>query len=86
MSLRGSIRYRHRGRACARPNALADSGRPVIADLDQVGFMDASGLGAIVGASRRATAHGSSFQVVCDRRQTRRLFRLAGLRTPDIES
>ena len=62
-----------------RLNALADSGRPVIADLDQVGFMDASGLGAIVGASRRATAHGSSFQVVCDRRQTRRLFRLAGL-------
>jgi anti-anti-sigma factor len=41
--------------------------------------MDASGLGAIVGASRRATAHGSSFQVVCDRRQIRRLFRLAGL-------
>lgn len=53
-----------------RLNTLADSGRHVIADLDQVGFMDASGLGAIVGASRRATAHGSSFQVVCDRRQT----------------
>jgi anti-sigma B factor antagonist len=68
-----------------RLNTLADSGRHVIADLDQVGFMDASGLGAIVGASRRATAprrataHGSSFQVVCDRRQTRQLFRLAGL-------
>ena len=62
-----------------RLNTLADSGRHVIADLDQVGFMNASGLGAIVGASRRATAHGSSFQVVCDRRQTRQLFRLAGL-------
>ena len=49
-----------------RLNTLADSGRHVVADLDQVGFMDASGLGA----SRRATAHGSSFQVVCDRRQT----------------
>jgi anti-anti-sigma factor len=60
-------------------NALADNGRPVIADLDQVGFMDASGLGAIVGASRRATAHGTSLQVVCARRQTRRLFHLAGL-------
>jgi anti-anti-sigma factor len=58
-----------------RLNTLADSGRHVVADLDQVGFMDASGLGA----SRRATAHGSSFQVVCDRRQTRQLFRLAGL-------
>lgn len=66
-----------------RLNTLADSGRHVIADLDQVGFMDASGLGAIVGASRRATAHGSSFQVVCDRRQTRQLFRLARARPPD---
>ena len=63
----------------SRLNALADSGRPVIADLDQVGFMDASGLGAIVGASRRAAAQGTSLQVVCDRRQTRQLFRLAGL-------
>ena len=62
-----------------RLNTLADSGRPVIADLDQVGFMDASGLGAIVGVSRRATAHGSSFRVVRDSRQIRRLFRLAGL-------
>jgi len=59
-------------------NTLAESGLPVIADLDQVGFMDASGLGAIVGASRRAAAHGASLHVVCDGR-TRRLFQLAGL-------
>jgi anti-sigma B factor antagonist len=62
-----------------RLNALADSARPVVADLDQVSFMDASGLGAIVGAARRAAAHGTSLQVVCNRRQTRRLFHLAGL-------
>lgn len=59
-------------------NALAESGRPVIADLDRVGFMDASGLGAIVGASRRAAAHGASLHVVCGGR-TRRLFHVAGL-------
>jgi anti-sigma B factor antagonist len=59
-------------------NALAESRRPVIADLNRVGFMDASGLGAIVGASRRAAAHGASLHVVCGGR-TRQLFRLAGL-------
>lgn len=61
-----------------RLNALADSARPVVVDLDQIDFID-SGLGAIVGAARRAAAHGTSLQVVCNRRQTRRLFHLAGL-------
>ena len=60
-------------------NKLVDSAQPVVADLDQVDFMDASGLGAIVGAARRAAACGTTLQVVCDRRQTRRLFHLAGL-------
>lgn len=36
-----------------RLNTLAYSGRHVIADLEQVGFMDASGLGAIAGAPPR---------------------------------
>jgi anti-sigma B factor antagonist len=62
-----------------RLNALAGSGRPVIADLDQVSFMDASGLGALVGASRRAAAHGVTLHVVCGQSQIRRLFRLTGL-------
>ena len=58
---------------------LAESGQPVIADLEQVSFMDAAGLGALAGASRRAAANGASLHVVCSRRQTRRLFRLTGL-------
>jgi anti-sigma B factor antagonist len=59
--------------------ALAGEGRPVIADLDQVSFIDASGLGALVGAARRAAAHGTSLHVVCARAQTRQLFHLTGL-------
>ena len=58
---------------------LAECGQPVIADLEQVSFMDAAGLGALVGASRRAAANGASLRVVCSRRETRRLFRLTGL-------
>ena len=33
---------------------LADTSRSVIIDLDQVSFIDAAGLGALVGAARRA--------------------------------
>ena len=58
---------------------LADTSRSVIVDLDQVSFIDAAGLGALVGAARRADIHGASLQVVCGQPQTRELFRLAGL-------
>jgi anti-sigma B factor antagonist len=59
--------------------ALAAGGLPLVADLDQVSFIDATGLGALAGAWRRAVAHGASLQVVCARPQTRRLFRVTGL-------
>ena len=59
--------------------ALAVSGRPIVADLDRVSFIDAAGLGVLAGVARRAAAHGSSLHVVCARRQTRRLFRLTKL-------
>ena len=58
---------------------LAASGRTLVVDLDQVSFIDSSGLAALVGAARRAAAHGASLQVVCDRPRTRQLFRLTGL-------
>ena len=58
---------------------LAASGRSLVVDLDQVSFIDSSGLAALVGAARRAAAHGARLQVVCARPRTRQLFRLTGL-------
>jgi anti-sigma B factor antagonist len=58
---------------------LAASGRTLVVDLDQVSFIDSSGLAALVGAARRAAAHGARLQVVCARPRTRQLFRLTGL-------
>ncbi|MFI5065173.1 MAG: STAS domain-containing protein [Streptosporangiales bacterium] len=58
---------------------LAASGRALVVDLDQVGFIDSAGLAALVGAARRAAAHGASLQAVCARPQIRQLFRLTGL-------
>ena len=43
---------------------LADSGRTLIVDLNRVTFTDSSGLGALIGAARRANAHGGSLHAV----------------------
>ena len=58
---------------------LASAGRPLVADLDRVSFIDAAGLGVLVGAARQAAAHGASLRVVCARRRVRRLFGLTQL-------
>jgi anti-sigma B factor antagonist len=59
-----------------RLSVLAAGGVPLVADLDQVSFIDATGLGALAGAAREAAAQGASLYVVCARAQTRRLFRV----------
>ena len=58
---------------------LAASGRPLVVDLDQVRFIDSAGLAALVGAARRAAAHGASLQAVRAQPRTRQLFHLTGL-------
>ena len=59
--------------------SLADDGRPLVADLDRVSFIDAAGLGMLAAAARRAAAHGASLRVVCAGHRIRRLFGLTGL-------
>ena len=59
--------------------ALAGCGRPVIADLDQVGFIDAAGLRVLAAAARQAAGSGGSLHVVSGRSQVRRVFALTGL-------
>jgi anti-sigma B factor antagonist len=58
---------------------LAGSGRPVIADLDQVSFIDAAGLRVLAAAARQAAVGGGSLHVVSARYQVRRIFALTGL-------
>ena len=47
---------------------LAAAGRPhVVVDLDGVDFLDATGLGVLVGGLRRVRPHGGSLRLVCSR-------------------
>jgi len=57
----------------------ADNGSDVIVDLDQISFIDSAGLGALVGASRRAEASGGSLHAVCGQPHTKKLLWLTGV-------
>ena len=62
-----------------RLSGLADGGQTLIVDLNRVTFTDSSGLGALIGAARRANAHGGSLHAACARPPTRELLWLTGV-------
>ena len=62
-----------------RLSGLADSGQPLIVDLNRVTFIDSTGLGVLVSAARRAAARGGSLHAVCSRPHTRKLLWLTGV-------
>ena len=59
--------------------ALSASTKPLVADLEEVRFIDAAGLRALGRAAGQAAAHGASFHVICRRRHIARLFRITKL-------
>lgn len=60
---------------------LLDSGvADIILDLNELGFMDSSGLGVLIGTLRRIMMEGSgSLRLVCDRDNILKLFYITGL-------
>ena len=58
---------------------LADSGQPLVVDLNRITFIDSAGLGVLIAASRRAGVHGGSLHAVCSQPQTRKLLWLTGV-------
>ena len=57
-----------------------ESGCPnIIVDLQQVAFIDSSGLGVLVSALRRARERDGVVRIVCTRDNVLKIFRITGL-------
>lgn len=58
----------------------ADRGEhEIVVDLSQLEFLDSTGLGALIGAHKRAAEHGGSIRLVAQEGQILRLLRITGL-------
>jgi anti-sigma B factor antagonist len=51
----------------------------LVVNLDQVGFLDSTGLGVLVGGLRRVRAHDGSLDLVCTQQRILKIFRITGL-------
>jgi anti-sigma B factor antagonist len=51
----------------------------LIINLDEVGFLDSTGLGVLVGSLKRVRAHDGSLDLVCTRERILKIFKITGL-------
>jgi anti-sigma B factor antagonist len=58
---------------------LLASGSSVIVDLTEVGFLDSTGLGALVAARKVAEDKGAQLPLVCTKERILKLFTITGL-------
>ncbi len=58
---------------------LLESGTSVVVDLTDVGFLDSTGLGALVAARTTAAEHHASLPLVCTHQRILKLFTITGL-------
>jgi anti-sigma B factor antagonist len=58
---------------------LLETGTSVVVDLTDVGFLDSTGLGALVAARTTAAEHGASLALVCTHQRILKLFTITGL-------
>jgi anti-sigma B factor antagonist len=59
--------------------AAEHEGHALVVDLTHVEFLDSSGLGALIGAFRRAGERNGTLRIVAQEGQILRLFRITGL-------
>ena len=51
----------------------------LVVDMQQVEFLDSTGLGVLVGGLKKVRAHDGSLQLVCNQDRLLKIFRITGL-------
>jgi anti-sigma B factor antagonist len=51
----------------------------LIVDMENVDFLDSTGLGVLVGGLKRVRAHDGSLELVCSQERILKIFRITGL-------
>jgi len=81
LTVRGEVDVTTTPRVRAQLISLLSEGKPkVIVDLENVEFLDSSGLGALVAALKLARSRSGELRIVCDRqRSIRKVLEVTGL-------
>jgi anti-sigma B factor antagonist len=63
----------------------------IVVDMEQVEFLDSTGLGVLVGGLKRVRSHDGSMTLVCTQERLLKIFRITGLTRvfeihPDVEA
>ncbi len=51
----------------------------LVIDMEQVEFLDSTGLGVLVGGLKKVRAHEGSLQLICNQDRLLKIFRITGL-------
>jgi anti-sigma B factor antagonist len=51
----------------------------LVVDMENVDFLDSTGLGVLVGGLKRVRAHDGSLELVCSQERILKIFRITGL-------
>ena len=58
---------------------LAEAKSQLVVDLDDVGFLDSTALGVLVGVLKRARSEGGEVRIVCTQPRVRKVFEITRL-------
>ena len=61
------------------PELVAGGVYDIVIDMEEVEFLDSTGLGVLVGGLKKVRAHDGSLQLVCNQDRLLKIFRITGL-------
>lgn len=58
---------------------VADGVYDIVIDMEEVEFLDSTGLGVLVGGLKKVRAHDGSMRLICNQERLLKIFRITGL-------